>query len=274
MKRALILAGLAILILGLSRLASTHDMAAQDMAAMDVRGMDMGGVDSGSAADGRSAADGLMGPMADDEMSSHDGTAASGMASNSVASMTPHMAWSHPRPANNGDEQRARVLVETLRASIEKYRDYRVAERDGYKPFLPNLKLNEYHFTNYWYGFKAAFEFDPAAPTSLLYRPLPGGGYELIGAMYTAPREMGEDKLDQRVPLSVARWHRHVNICMPQSGETTLADWREFGPRGSIATKDRCDAAGGRFYPQIFGWMVHVYPWESDPTKIFAPQMN
>jgi hypothetical protein len=236
--------------------------------------MDMGGVDSGSAADGRSAADGLMGPMADDEMSSHDGTAASGMASNSVASMTPHMARSHPRPANNGDEQRARVLVETLRASIEKYRDYRVAERDGYKPFLPNLKLNEYHFTNYWYGFKAAFEFDPAAPTSLLYRPLPGGGYELIGAMYTAPREMGEDKLDQRVPLSVARWHRHVNICMPQSGETTLADWREFGPRGSIATKDRCDAAGGRFYPQIFGWMVHVYPWESDPTKIFAPQMN
>ena len=258
MKRSFILAGLAILILGLSLLASTRDVASIDPVAMNMAG-----------ADRTSAADGLMGPMADDEMASHDG-----MASDGMATMMTHMALSRPRPANPADTQRAQELVATLRASIEKYRDYHVAERDGYKPFLPNLKLNEYHFTNYWYGFKAAFEFDPAAPTSLLYRPLPGGGYELIGAMYTAPRGMSEDKLDQRVPLSVARWHRHVNICVPQKGETSLADWREFGPRGSIASKDRCDAAGGRFYPQIFGWMVHVYPWESDPAKIFAHPMN
>jgi hypothetical protein len=38
---------------------------------------------------------------------------------------------------------------------------------------------------------------------------------------------------------------------------------------GSISTQETCDAAGGRFYPQIFGWMVHVYPF-SAPEKIFA----
>jgi hypothetical protein len=268
MKRALIFAGLAILMLGLSRLASTRDIIP-----VETRGMDMNGADHASDADG------LMGAMTGDDLSSHDGMpsdgmASNGMASNDMASMMTHMAFSHARPANPADAQRARELVATLRASIEKYRDYQVAERDGYKPFLPNLKLDQYHFTNYWNGFKAAFEFDPAAPTSLLYRPLPGAGYELIGAMYTAPRAMSEDKLDQRVPLSVARWHRHVNICMPQKGETRVADWREFGPRGSIASKRRCDDAGGRFYPQIFGWMVHVYPWESDPEKIFAHPMN
>jgi hypothetical protein len=31
-----------------------------------------------------------------------------------------------------------------------------------------------------------------------------------------------------------------------------------FGPRGSINTKDECDAAGGVFLPRTFGWMVHV----------------
>jgi hypothetical protein len=48
------------------------------------------------------------------------------------------------------------------------------------------------------------------------------------------------------------------------------ADWTKFGLHGSIATKDSCDAAGGRFSPVIFGWMVHVYPYEDSLDKIFA----
>jgi hypothetical protein len=46
-------------------------------------------------------------------------------------------------------------------------------------------------------------------------------------------------------------------------------DMKEFGLTGSIATKGGCDAAGGRFYPVIFGWMVHVYPFESSRQKIW-----
>jgi hypothetical protein len=29
------------------------------------------------------------------------------------------------------------------------------------------------------------------------------------------------------------------------------------------------DAAAGRFFPVIFGWMVHVYPFENAPEKIW-----
>ena len=31
--------------------------------------------------------------------------------------------------------------------------------------------------------------------------------------MYTAPNSFNEDNLDQRIPLSVAQWHEHVNLC-------------------------------------------------------------
>jgi len=48
------------------------------------------------------------------------------------------------------------------------------------------------------------------------------------------------------------------------------ADWTRFGFRGSIATKDECDREGGRFQPQIFGWMVHVYPFAETPEKIWS----
>jgi hypothetical protein len=47
-------------------------------------------------------------------------------------------------------------------------------------------------------------------------------------------------------------------------------DLKEFGFRGSIATEEACEQAGGRWFPQIFGWMVHVYPYETDPAKVWA----
>jgi len=28
------------------------------------------------------------------------------------------------------------------------------------------------------------------------------------------------------------------------------------------------------FVPRIFGWMVHVYPYETDPAKIWAAGMD
>jgi hypothetical protein len=33
---------------------------------------------------------------------------------------------------------------------------------------------------------------------------------------------------------------------------------------------DACSAAGGRFFPQLFGWMVHVYPFEKTLDKIWG----
>lgn len=188
--------------------------------------------------------------------------------------MSAHMKFTELRPANIQDEKRAAELVQVLRASIDRYRDYHMALDDGYLIFLPKLPQAIYHFNNYENGLDAMFEFDPAHPTSLLYKKTTGG-YELVGAMYTAPRGTSEDELNERVPLSVARWHEHVNICLPQRNkaqkrQVRRADFSKFGPNGSIATQAACQEAGGRWFPVIFGWMVHVYPFERDPAKIWA----
>jgi len=92
----------------------------------------------------------------------------------------------------------------------------------------------------------------------------------LVGAMYTMPKRATEEQLDARVPLSVAMWHLHTNLCMPPRAQLRNADWTKFGLKGSIATQDACDAAGGRFRPSIFGWMVHVYPYEESLDKVFV----
>jgi len=204
----------------------------------------------------------------------HSGAGAATSANDGMSSphmnMGPHMYMTALRPANTADEARAAQIVATLRPAIEKYKDYRVALDDGFKIFLPNIPQDIYHFTSYANALKAQFVFDPASPTSLLYKKA-ADGYELVGAMYTAPKSYTEDQLNRRVPLSVARWHEHVNLCLPPKG-TPLEDvnFKEFGARGSIATETACDAAGGRWRPIVFNWMVHVYPFETDPSKVWA----
>ena len=182
--------------------------------------------------------------------------------------MGSHMKMTAARQATPEDLERAAAIVTTLRGTLEKYKDYRVAIKDGYRIFLPDIPQPQYHFTNYLRGFEAGFRFDPAQPTSLLYRKTKEG-YELLGAMYTAPRRMSEAQLDARVPLGVAEWHAHVNICLPPLDRARSADWTRFGFAGSISTAADCRQAGGRFQPQIFGWMVHVYPFESTTDRIW-----
>jgi hypothetical protein len=181
--------------------------------------------------------------------------------------MAGHMHMTSLRPANAADEKRAEEIVAELKPAIEKYRDYHVALNEGFHIFLPSLPQPTYHFTSTPNAIEAQFKFDPAKPTSLLYKKV-GDGYELVGAMYTAPKRFTEDQLNERVPLSVAEWHRHINICLPtaHSSADALAK-HEFR---TITTEQACDAAGGRWFPQVFGWMVHVYPYETDPAKVWA----
>jgi hypothetical protein len=215
-------------------------------------GMDMSGMQHGSEQNPDAA------KAANDAMSDHD------------MDMGAHMFMTDLRPANAADQKRAAEVLAVLRPAIEKYKDYRVALAEGFQIFLPNVPQPHYHFTNYAYAFEARGEFNPAHPTSLLYKKTKDG-YELEGAMYTAPKSATEDDLNARIPLSVARWHKHVNLCFPPKGATfQQVDQKEFGFRGAIATQDACEQAGGRWYPQIFNWMVHVYPYETDPAKIWA----
>jgi hypothetical protein len=189
--------------------------------------------------------------------------------SSSHAHLGPHFRWTAKRPPQIEDKQKAGAIVQELRRVLARYRDYRMAIEDGFEPFLPNVPQHHYHFTSKWRGFKAAFRFNPAEPTSLLYRKTPGG-YELEGAMYTAPKRANEDDLNPRIPLSVTQWHAHVDICLPPRREAKTADWSKFGPKGSILTEGECNAMNGRWIPQLFGWMQHVYPFEDTPEKIWA----
>jgi len=211
-------------------------------------------------------APGDMGPM----LMAHDEHAQvmEAMASHHM-SLGPHMKMTELRPASPEELKTADEIVRTLRASIEKYKDYHAALKDGFVPYMPNLRLPEYHFTNYGYAYQAAFRFDPSLPTSLLYKKT-ADGYQLLGAMYTAPESASPEALNSRVPLSVARWHMHVNICEPPGGMTERSNWLRFGPAGSISTEAECTAAGGKFQPHQFGWMVHVYPFETNPEKVWA----
>jgi len=181
----------------------------------------------------------------------------------------PHMHMTEMRTQSPMDKQRANEIVTQLRAGIEKYRDYHIALNDGFRIFLPEVPQPEYHFTSFKNGFSALGHFEPKQPTSLLYRKT-ADGYELVGAMYTMPKRASEEQLNERVPLSIAVWHLHTNLCMPAKAQGHNADWTKFGLKGSISTLEACDAAGGNFHPSIFGWMVHVYPYQTSLDKIFA----
>ncbi|MDQ2889183.1 MAG: hypothetical protein M3R65_01340 [Gemmatimonadota bacterium] len=185
----------------------------------------------------------------------------------------PHMVLTPRRPASAADSARALALVLEMRAKLAKYRDVRVAEADGFTQFLPNVPQPVYHFTNWRWAFEEAFRFNAAKPTSLLYRRNANGSFALVGVMYTAPRSASANRLDERVPLSVARWHEHVNWCLPRKGEESR--WRDsaggkpvFGPRSAIVTANACDAVGGRFIPHLFGWMVHANVFASDDPAV------
>ncbi|MGH7663105.1 MAG: hypothetical protein ACRENI_02225 [Gemmatimonadaceae bacterium] len=195
--------------------------------------------------------------------------AASGAMSGPI-DMGAHMRLSPVRAGTAEDSARAARVVAELRSAIAKYRDVRVAEDDGFAMFAPGIKgQRTYHFTNNRNAFREHLRFDPAKPTSLLYEKGGDGEMNLIGAMYVAPKRASMDDLDARVPLSLARWHAHVNICLPGRGEQ--ARWLErrdgkpvFGPAGVVATEAECDAVDGRFQEQLFGWMVHANVFAGD----------
>ncbi|MCI0353636.1 MAG: hypothetical protein L0099_01165 [Acidobacteria bacterium] len=192
------------------------------------------------------------------------------MASRQV-DMGPHMKMTRARRMRAGDAQRADEITQAARTALEKYRDHKAAEADGYEVFLPQFPQKMYHFTNYRYAFESAFVFNPSKPTSLLYERS-GDGYKLVGAMYTAPKDMSEPELDERIPLSVAQWHAHVNLCLPprQRRKEALGKNPRFGLQGSIATREACEKEGGFFVPQVFGWMVHMYPFEATREKVWS----
>lgn len=188
-----------------------------------------------------------------------------------------HLRLTAVRPPAPGDSARAAAVLATMRSDLARYRDIRVAQADGFRQYIPGGSDAIQHYTKLRWAFKARTQLDPSRPTSLLYRRAADGGLELVGAMFTAPAGASEDELNERLPLSVTRWHQHVNWCIPPLLNARQR-WREtrdgrpvFGPKSPIATAEECGAVGGRFRPRLLGWMVHVMAFAGDdPDMIWG----
>lgn len=190
----------------------------------------------------------------------------------SMAAMAGHMLVTPLRPMQPGDEARAQAVIEAAKATMARYKDYRKAIADGYVVLRPDVEQPQYHFTNDANAQAAETSFDPSKPTSLLYRRTPHQMYKLEGVMYTARLHETEDELNRRVPLSIGRWHQHTNFCQAPPGvkDPYMGAHPLFGMFGSIKTQQACDAAHGTFFPYMFNWMIHVFPYEKDFSKIFS----
>jgi len=90
--------------------------------------------------------------------------------------------------------------------------------------------------------------------------------------MYTANPDATEDELNERIPLSVVRWHKHMNVCW--APENRVKDYKsahpKFGMFGSINTQEACTAERGTFNASLFTWMIHVFPYETDFKEVFS----
>ncbi|MFC5864621.1 hypothetical protein ACFPT7_20095 [Acidicapsa dinghuensis] len=190
----------------------------------------------------------------------------------SMAAMAGHMTMTHAGPIQPGDEERAKEVVEKVRAAIERYQDYRKALADGYVIANPKVKQPQYHFNNQANATLADRVFDPTRPTSLLYFDTPKQQYKLEGVMFTAAPNATAEELNSRIPLSIARWHEHTNFCAAPADRVKeyFGEHPKFGMFGSIRTEDACKAAGGTFLPRVFTWMVHVFPYEDNLKDQFS----
>jgi hypothetical protein len=186
-----------------------------------------------------------------------------------------HMRMGPTRTATIADSARALAIVRAARTALSQYVDVKVAERDGYYRNLPGLEdLPIYHY-NSLPNFNAAAggEFDLTKPVSLLYKKDAQGQLRLVGAMYATSAAAAPTRLDSLLPISMAHWHEHVNMCYPYRGPRKLDASAVFWLKlyFSITSASECAAAGGQFLPSEAGWMAHVYMFSGsdDPKAIW-----
>ena len=182
-----------------------------------------------------------------------------------------HTRVTPARSVSLDDVARAQALSTYLRARLAPYRSLARAEADGFVPSAQDVAPGELkHLMNEANVRAARRGFDLSRPSALLYRRT-ADGFELAGAMYTAPLGTPFEELDRRIPLSLGQWHAHRNVCVrPRGAPPAPAKLRgAFGFSGSIVTREACARAGGAFLDDVYGWMVHVYPYEAQVADRF-----
>jgi hypothetical protein len=191
------------------------------------------------------------------------------LAAQDMAPMEPgqhHLSFTRPRDGTAADTARALAVVRTLRTAIAKYPTLAAAESAGYRSRLPETMQQRRRMLHVARprSRPGATEFDAAAPQALLYRRDESGRFQLAGAMFVAPEGATEADLDVRIPLSVARWHQHLDVCRGPNGERRPRYLR-------ATTASACEAVGGRFRTES-RYMVHVMVDSGDDLAAAFPQ--
>ncbi len=177
-----------------------------------------------------------------------------------TSGMMPHQAHSAGAPVSYAELKNTVAQLERAKQATAKYQDVRVAQAEGYKQIGPDLPGMGVHFV-------LTLEpggFDVERPPILVYQKNPDapGGYTLAGVTYLFNAAAGPDgqPLDPPFPKSLARWHRHTNICMLPG----LAN-----PHG--LTEGQCREQGGHFVAEA-PWMVHAWIWKDSPAGVFSDE--
>lgn len=148
-----------------------------------------------------------------------------------------------------------------IKAVTQKYRDVRVAERDGYVTAkVLFVKGQGAHYVKLDAGLLLGTSTDPFASPVLVYDRMAGQGKQtLLGLMFLMPRSATVKQLDAVFPGSMALWHTHINNCV------------EAGKLVAIHNRATCRAGGGLFVKTL-GWMTHAWLWHTS-TPLFATDM-
>jgi hypothetical protein len=150
--------------------------------------------------------------------------------------------------------------LDRARQATAKYQDVRVAEADGYQAMGVEFPGMGVHFVRTMEVKTFAIE----QPPILLYHQDANapGGYSLVGVAYLWDAPAGPDgqPLNPPFPKSLARWHRHENICMLAN----LANPHEL-------SESQCREKGGHFIAQT-PWLVHAWIWKDNPAGVFTAE--
>lgn len=178
-----------------------------------------------------------------------------------------HTSFTTARTGTSADSARAIAVVQALRTAVSPYQTLHDAEAAGYRArrdpeTVKTGKLLHVGRRPRQAGGQSGF--DPGAPQALLYRREPDGSMRLAGAMFVAPLSATTDDLDAMIPLSVAHWHQHTNICIP-------ADHKSLRRLRRVTTQEACAAQGGRFRTES-RYMIHVMTDAGDDLALAFPQ--
>jgi hypothetical protein len=177
-------------------------------------------------------------------------------------SMSDHVMAAHEgaAPVSFTEMKNTVAALERARQATAKYKDVQVAQADGYQQLGAEFPGMGVHFVRTL----EVKNFEIENPPILLYHhdPSAPGGYSLAGVGYLWNGSEGPDgqPLNPPFPKSMARWHRHNNICMLAGLDN---------PHG--LNENECREKGGHFVAQT-PWLVHAWIWQDNPAGVFTPE--